>query len=197
MVRLPPILTMLGALALLPACPGQGLMMELGEQCWDSKDNDQDGQVDCKDPDCAPLGICTLRLDSGVPDKAMPPPKKDSGIKQDKKAPKDVRPPSPDKNLTYSYGRKCVYDSRNRFCPDGRSHCIIGLKGSRAYCTRPCARLGDLCPGGPGGSFAACLYKFNGQPYCSFLCKLQGKGYKCPVGFGCHPWTSSQSYCWP
>jgi hypothetical protein len=197
MGRFLPYFALCGLLTLLSACPGTGLLMEQGEQCWDSKDNDSDGRVDCQDPDCAALGICSLRLDAGAPDRAKPP-KKDSGVKKDKQVPRDVKPPVPDKNITYSYGRKCVWSSRNRFCPDGRSVCIIGmLKGNRAYCTKPCAKLGDICPRGPGGSFAACLYKFNGKPYCSFLCKLQGKGYKCPTGFGCHPWTSTQSYCWP
>ncbi len=170
--------------------------METGEQCWDSKDNDSDGRVDCKDPDCAQMGICQVRLDGGAPDKKIIP-KKDSGKQKDIKANKDNRPPLPDKGPVSSYGKKCVWGSRNKFCPDGKSICIIGLNSSRAYCTRPCAKLGDVCGNGPGGTFAACLYKFNGQPYCSFLCKFQGRGYPCPTGFGCHKWTSSQSYCWP
>ena len=196
------VLILLPVLA-LAGCPGEHQGHEQGEECWDGKDNDLDGWLDCQDSDCAPLGICSLRLDAGPPDKGKPPLKKDLGKKTDlgkkldRAAPRDVKPWPPDKNLTYSYGHKCVYNASNRFCPDGRSHCIVGMKGGRAFCSRPCIKLGDICPRGPEGSFAACLYKFNGKPFCSFLCKLQGKGYKCPSGYGCHPWTATQSYCWP
>jgi len=179
------------------ACPGEQKLFETGEMCWDSKDNDFDGLVDCKDPDCSQMGICKLRLDGGTPPDTRITIKKDSGKKKDLKTPGDVRPWPPDKGNTGNYGTKCTWSSRNKFCSDGKHHCIQGLNSKRAYCTKPCAKLGDICGNLSGGTFAACLYKFNGRPYCSFLCRFQGRGYKCPAGFACVKWTSTQSYCWP
>jgi len=44
-----------------PTPTGAGLCEVIEASCEDTFDNDGDGDIDCKDQDCVPLGICKNR----------------------------------------------------------------------------------------------------------------------------------------
>ena len=110
--------------------------------------------------------------------------------------------PIPDTGLK-SYGNKCIWTGKVTKCSDGKSDCIPNYVTSTAgpgYCSVKCKLYGK-CPANPKGTefgtYTGCLYIFNGQPYCTFLCLYQGTMYVCPKGFACHKFTNGQSFCWP
>ena len=184
-----------------PGCSGERTFHEFGEECWDGKDNDSDGAVDCKDPDCASMAICggNGKQDSGPRDG----PVGDSRfIQKDTQKPptpdKYVAPPA-DKTVASSFGQRCAYKSGPQLCPDGKTVCILGKKSSSSgYCTYPCNGSNyDSCPAGPSGTIAKCLFNFAGKDYCAFLCKYLGNPYTCPGNLGCYYFTLNQKFCWP
>lgn len=109
--------------------------------------------------------------------------------------------PGPDTGLK-SYGSKCTWTGKATKCSDGKSdcipNCVAPAKGT-GYCSIKCKHFA-LCPNPRDtefGTHAMCLYSYNNQPYCVFLCLLQGKTYVCPKGFNCYKITNDQSFCWP
>ena len=188
-------------LALTPlavaACAGERVFHESGEECWDGKDNDGDGPVDCDDTDCANITLCKK------------PPKKDSGsnghkdtrpVTKDSYKPRlDQYKPKPDQYVApvSSYGQPCTYKSGGpHLCADNKTRCVPGKKGG-GFCTHACSGSANSCPTAPAGTTARCLYNYNGTDYCAFLCKYLGQPYKCPAGHGCYPISSYQAWCWP
>jgi hypothetical protein len=189
------------ASSLLAACPGfGGTSMEIGQECIDGKDNDGDGVVDCADADCRRLWICSdPRLDASVIpplDFTTTPP--DNGNRVDR----GIGPPPPPRDTgpapQSSYGEPCVYTSFGKRCPDGVSECVRSPAGG-AFCSMRCSGVGS-CPSGPTGSNQSdCLFTFNGERFCAFLCRLHGIDYECPDRtYGCYASSiSSQRWCWP
>ena len=194
------IIALTAALTLVAAwgCSGKRTFHEQGEECWDGKDNDDDGAVDCKDPDCKAFAICgNVKLDGG---KLDGPVKKDTQpVKKDIKPPPDTyKPPTPDKAPTSSYGQRCAYTKKGQLCADGKTTCILGKKSnSKGYRTVTCnGNRYDSCPAGPQGTAAKCLFTFAGTDYCAFLCKYLGKPYTCPSSLGCYYFSANQKFCW-
>jgi len=173
-----------------PGCSGDRTFHEFGDECWDGKDNDNDGMVDCKDPDCTAMTICgnNGKKDLGPTVKDTRLPLKDKYV-----------PPPPDKAPSSSFGQRCAYSSKGQPCPDGKTVCILGKKSSsNGYCTYPCnGNDYNSCPAGPSGTIAKCLFNFAGTNYCAFLCKYLGKPYSCPGNLGCYFFTTNQKFCWP
>lgn len=169
-------------LLLLPACPGNQTSSESGAaQCNDGVDNDNDGRIDCKDPDCYPLAICSpvdsRVLDVGSGDGPRPP---DLGPVT------DVAPPTPDLPLVSSYGKRCQYTSQGTPCPDGQTECVPGKYGSPGLCTQSCNQ-GGSCPAGPAGTKVHCGYEVawpqGSTWYCLFTCQ---SGEPCPNDTQCY-----------
>ena len=178
------------ALAAAWGCSSERTFHEQGEECWDGKDNDDDGAVDCKDPDCQSFAICgNTRLDGG---------KLDGPVKKDTKPPPDTFK-APDSPPTSSYGQRCAYSGTGKRCADGKSYCILGKKSNtKGYCTVACNGSDyNSCPAGPQGTVAKCLFNFAGTNYCAFLCKYLGKPSSCPSTLGCYYFSSNQKFCWP
>lgn len=185
-------------LAAVTGCPGGGETHESGQECWDGKDNDNDGAVDCNDPDCKAMAICSNGRQDAGKDLALD----TRPISQDihKPPPPDTYVAPPDKPLpASSYGQRCSYSSRNQLCADGKTYCILGKKSqTKGYCTYPCnGRNYDSCPAGPAGTVAKCLFNFAGTNYCAFLCKYLGKNHSCPSTLGCYYFSLNQKFCWP
>jgi hypothetical protein len=165
----------------------------LGAECSDGKDNDGDGMIDCADPDCSAMPVCSTTRDGGrdtsLHDRSPMPP--DNGPRPD-------YPRTADAPTESSYGQRCLLAS-GPLCPDGKTACIPG-KGSQpgvGYCTYPCSGTGNPCPTPPPGATAQCVYAFNGVDYCAFLCLFLGVEYPCPSGWTCDAVVPSQKYCWP
>jgi hypothetical protein len=171
-----------------PSCSSNVVGVEWGAACSDGKDNDGDGLIDCADPDCASSPYCGQSRDLGEADRRPA-----DGAAPDRATPTaDGPPPS-------SYGSVCL-GVPQAACPDQRTRCIPGL-GSPAgmgFCTQSCT-AGDPCPSATGQK-AACVYSFNGVPYCTFLCRFAAVDYACPAGMNCvdsNPPNPYQKYCWP
>jgi hypothetical protein len=170
-------------LLLLAACAGRRTAQEIGAtQCNDGMDNDDDGKIDCKDPDCLPLAICSpsdlpLRLDLGPADGISPPP--------DKGLPPDLKPPQPDLPPS-SYGKRCQASGQPTPCPDGKTECVPGKNGSPGFCTVPCDKTGPACPEGPPNTEIHCGYQVGWSTgptwYCLFYCQ---NGADCPHDTQC------------
>ena len=188
--------------ALLFGCPGGGLSSESGSLCWDGKDNDGDGLIDCADPSCQSLAICGGRNDARVADSRVV----DFGKPVDLFVPPTDQfvPPVdqfvvPDTTPATSYGQRCTYSGGVKLCADQKTYCVPGGSGSTgAYCTHPCNKsAGYQCPAAPNGWNAACVFGFNGQDYCMFVCKFLSVPYTCPTGFSCKTIASNQAHCLP
>ena len=183
-----------------PGCAGDRTFHESGEECWDGKDNDSDGKVDCKDDDCSFMAICGH---NGHKDVGRDVPGDTRLIKKDTTkppVPDKYKPPTPDKAPpASSFGQRCTYKSGPQLCPDKKSVCILGKKSStNGYCTYPCnGNDYNSCPAGPSGTIAKCLFNFSGKDYCAFLCQYLGTNYSCPGNLGCYYFTVNQKFCWP
>ena len=180
-------------------CSGERVVHELGEECWDGKDNDDDGAVDCQDDDCASMAICGGGKQDGGKDA---PPSDTRPVKIDVARPPtpDMYVPPPDKAPpASSYGQRCTYASGPQPCPDNKTVCILGKKSStNGYCTYPCNGSDyNSCPAGPSGTMAKCLFNFAGKDYCAFLCKYLGNPYTCVSTLDCYYFSVNQKFCWP
>jgi len=171
------------AVAGLWACAGSGPPAEIGAECVDGKDNDRDGLIDCRDGDCAGLAICG-QLDGGTAD-LWPP---DLGPQPDLR--RDQQPDLPpldlgqDQGSATGYGTPCEWRGTFKACDDGTSFCVLDDDWDGAYCTRDCKPSSDDCTA-PDGMRAACIYTFDGQPVCMFVCHYLGNEYDCPPGLEC------------
>lgn len=176
---------LLSLLLVLAACAGRRTTLESGAtQCNDGLDNDDDGRIDCKDPDCQALAICSpsdgpIRLDGKV-DGAPPP---DTGPTP------DLKPPTPDLPPASSFGTRCQFSTQGVLCPDGASECVPGKYGSPGICTRPCVQ-GSPCDDAPAGTTAHCGYQVTWMTgsvwYCLFTC---GSGEPCPHDTQCYNYS--------
>jgi hypothetical protein len=169
------------------SCSSSVAGIEWGAACSDGKDNDLDGLIDCADPDCASSPYCSHALDLGAPDHARL-----DGATPDRASTAADHPPSS------SYGNLCTGTLGT--CPDGKTVCVpgIGSPTGTGFCTLSCT-AGDPCPSPPNQK-AACVYSFNGVPYCTFLCRFTATDYACPSGMTCvdsSPSNPYQKYCWP
>ena len=165
---------------------------EWGAYCTDGIDNDHDGLTDCKDPDCKNSPYCKSSADGGG-----------DGLAPDQRRP-DVRPPDGpvvvDQPLpASSFGATCT-DIMLGPCPDGKTVCLPGVPTiqGHGFCSYPCVQ-GDpgACPGVPAGLKASCVFNFNSQWYCAFLCRFGTTDFPCPNGLGCSGSDPNQKYCWP
>jgi len=173
---------LLPALLLLAACPGRRAALETGAtQCNDGLDNDDDGYIDCRDPDCQVLAICSptdgpIRLDGN---RDGSPPLSDKGPTP------DLKPPQPDLAPPSSFGSRCQFTTQGNLCPDGVSECVLGNYGSPGLCTRPCVQ-GSPCDGASAGTTAYCYYQVKWPTgyvwYCLFTCQ---NGETCPHDTKC------------
>lgn len=176
-------LFLLPLLLLLAACPGRRTAQEVGAtQCNDGLDNDDDGKIDCQDPDCHPLAICSptdlpVRLDGSPRDGPRPP---------DQGPVADLKPVQPDLPPPSSYGKRCQAGSAPIPCPDGKTECVIGNYGTPGFCTVPCIKGGPPCPEGPPGTETHCGYEVQWDTgavwYCLFYCQ---NGAPCPHDTQC------------
>jgi len=97
-----------------------------------------------------------------------------------------------------SFGDPC--SNNLGLCDDGVSTCVVFGGGSMGFCSRKCTNVGSACPGGPPGSYAACLLPTSaGDHYCVFLCKSSSGTFTCPSQLQCdsqpNPPGSSQHAC--
>jgi len=156
-------------LLVLSACAGRQNDFEQGpSECADGVDNDDDGKIDCKDPDCFPLAFCS-GMDSGPPkdgpstDRTLVP--LDHTV--------DTRKPDLSPPLS-SYGKRCNYQTKGMTCDDGESVCVPGKYGSPGFCSYGC-QYGEPCPDGPPGTETHCGYQVNystgSEWYCIFNCQ--------------------------
>lgn len=174
---------LLPLLLVLAACAGRRAALETGAtQCNDGLDNDDDGYIDCRDPDCQVLAICSptdgpIRLD-GAHDGS--PPTQDTGPGL------DLKPPQPDLPPTSGFGSRCQFSTPGTPCPDGTSECVPGNYGSPGICTRACVQ-GGPCADAPAGTLAHCAYKVQWPTgpvwYCLFTCQ---NGEPCPHDTQCY-----------
>lgn len=165
---LPQTLLIMAAWVALGACAGRGTAIESGpSECADGMDNDDDGRIDCKDPDCHPLAFCSSSSDIGPNlDGPPPPPPPDKGPTP------DLKPPTPDLPPPSSYGKRCEYTQKGIKCEDGQTVCVPGKYGTSGFCTHACSQ--DQCPPGPNGTKVSCAYTvyYSSQTvhYCLFSC---------------------------
>jgi hypothetical protein len=89
-------------------------------------------------------------------------------------------------------------------CDPATPNCEPGLNclpygTTKGYCAATCTTLGDVCPGTPTGTVAACLVTYQGQNHCMFLCKADTLTWSCPSTTTCettpNPATSTQYLC--
>jgi hypothetical protein len=185
----------LGALGLVlltglvaAACSGRNLASEQGaSQCSDSLDNDNDGKIDCADPDCLSVAFCWPRIDAGSADLAVP---------SDATSPFDLTSPADMLALDQqagdsSYGRRCSYSGQIESCSDGETLCVRSkYSTSWGYCTYACEAQGTYCPPSQRNTFSYCGYHFDQEDlwYCIFLCDH----HLCPSELSC-----IQGFCFP
>jgi hypothetical protein len=190
--RITPLLLL--TLALVGGCSDHRSQGESGTECSDGKDNDGDRLIDCDDPDCQGLPICGGRADGRADrsstDRGRPP---DFALLPDLQSPDQPSPQS-------SYGQTCPYVHPVQRCPDGKTFCILGEASSTTgYCTEVCTQgAPDSCPPGPAGTMPKCVWGFNNNWYCSFMCRWLAVDHPCPDStYACVSYQPSQSYCWP
>jgi hypothetical protein len=197
----------LALLCLLLGCPGSVPRLEAGSLCWDGKDNDGDQQIDCDDSDCSSSAFCDPPQDSALPDQGLTdgPTAKDlqesdqqaADIAPDQRIPDAPLPIDSGNAVGPSFGAKCTWSGQVKPCPDGVSVCVLRSSGA-AYCTTLCNGNDlDSCPAAGSGRKAACIYEFNQQHYCLFVCKYSGGLYTCPPDLNCEVFQSYQSHCEP
>jgi hypothetical protein len=174
----------------LGSCSSSVAETESGASCSDGKDNDQDGLIDCQDPDCKPLAICGGRVDAGH-DLAP------SDQKTDRLLPHDARPG--DKSPSSNYGQACDFPGTVETCDDNNTFCILGFLRTTGFCSYTCSEQSP-CPSGPPRSKVDCLFVFQNQRYCAFFCLYQGEKFECPDGFECAPdatYPDDYAWCFP
>jgi hypothetical protein len=91
-------------------------------------------------------------------------------------APPDPVDPGPSNPLA-GFGDIC--DQTNP-CDPGLQCVVFDTGSTTGMCTKTCATIGDLCSGGPSGSYALCAFEAGGQNICGFICELSGQTYSCP-----------------
>lgn len=162
-------------LILLLGCPGSRTPLESdATQCKDGRDNDGDGLIDCKDPDCSHIAYCSATLDGQVPVDGAP--------KPDGPPTPDQFVPRPDLVKPSSYGKRCTFSTPNVPCPDGETVCVPANYGP-GFCTYACPT--NACPPGPTGTQAQCAYRVDFPTgsvwFCIFLCQTSS----CPHDTAC------------